>query len=259
MEGGRLDHGARLRLARPDPDQRRARAAERRRAGLADQHGRGAAPARPAGARPRQREHRHPAARGRAGAPPAAPIRWLGQPIAALSELQRVLVVGSFLRKDHPLLRPAPAPGGEEGRQGDEPARAARRLADADGPEPRSPRRAAGCRRSPTSPPQVGAAKGVAAPAEGKPSDDAKAIAAALAGGTRKAILLGNAAAAASRRCRDRAARPLDRRADRRQLRLAGRRRQRGRRPAGRLRSRARAARAPRACSAARRRSRPAS
>ena len=54
-------------VARPDPDHRRARAAERRRAGLADQHGRGAVPARPAGARPRQREHRHPAARSRAG------------------------------------------------------------------------------------------------------------------------------------------------------------------------------------------------
>ncbi len=31
-------------------------------------------------------------------------VRWLGTSIASLSTLQRVLVVGSFLRKDHPLL-----------------------------------------------------------------------------------------------------------------------------------------------------------
>src|SRR5699024_5828951 len=31
-------------------------------------------------------------------------IPWLGMPIAELSELDRVLVVGSFLRKDHPLM-----------------------------------------------------------------------------------------------------------------------------------------------------------
>ena len=30
--------------------------------------------------------------------------RWLGMPIASLSTLQRVLVVGSNLRKDHPLF-----------------------------------------------------------------------------------------------------------------------------------------------------------
>ncbi|HZE91271.1 MAG TPA: NADH-quinone oxidoreductase subunit NuoG, partial [Rhizobacter sp.] len=31
-------------------------------------------------------------------------VRWLGRSIASLSALQRVLVVGSFLRKDHPLF-----------------------------------------------------------------------------------------------------------------------------------------------------------
>jgi NADH-quinone oxidoreductase subunit G len=31
-------------------------------------------------------------------------VRWLGTSIASLSQLQRVLVVGSFLRKDHPLF-----------------------------------------------------------------------------------------------------------------------------------------------------------
>ncbi len=34
----------------------------------------------------------------------SAAVRWLGMPIAALSQLQHVLVVGSFLRKDHPLF-----------------------------------------------------------------------------------------------------------------------------------------------------------
>ena len=35
---------------------------------------------------------------------PAEGVRWLGMPIAALSDLQSVLVVGSNLRKDHPLF-----------------------------------------------------------------------------------------------------------------------------------------------------------
>ncbi|MDO9359381.1 MAG: NADH-quinone oxidoreductase subunit NuoG [Polaromonas sp.] len=35
---------------------------------------------------------------------PAAGVRWLGTSIASLSELQRVLVIGSNLRKDHPLF-----------------------------------------------------------------------------------------------------------------------------------------------------------
>jgi NADH-quinone oxidoreductase subunit G len=47
-------------------------------------------------------------------------VRWLGTSIASLSTLQRVLVVGSFLRKDHPLLaqrlRQAVAELLEEGR-----------------------------------------------------------------------------------------------------------------------------------------------
>ncbi|MCC6870328.1 MAG: NADH-quinone oxidoreductase subunit G [Burkholderiales bacterium] len=34
----------------------------------------------------------------------AAGIRWLGMPVAQVSKLERVLVVGSFLRKDHPLV-----------------------------------------------------------------------------------------------------------------------------------------------------------
>jgi NADH-quinone oxidoreductase subunit G len=37
-------------------------------------------------------------------AAPAGFARWLGMPVAALSTLDRALVVGSFLRKDHPLF-----------------------------------------------------------------------------------------------------------------------------------------------------------
>jgi NADH-quinone oxidoreductase subunit G len=35
---------------------------------------------------------------------PAGQARWLGMPIAALSQVDRALVIGSFLRKDHPLF-----------------------------------------------------------------------------------------------------------------------------------------------------------
>jgi NADH dehydrogenase/NADH:ubiquinone oxidoreductase subunit G len=35
---------------------------------------------------------------------PPGQARWLGRAIASLSRLDAVLVVGSFLRKDHPLL-----------------------------------------------------------------------------------------------------------------------------------------------------------
>jgi len=39
-----------------------------------------------------------------ANAAPAGRARWLGLPIAGLSQLDRVFVIGSFLRKDHPLF-----------------------------------------------------------------------------------------------------------------------------------------------------------
>ena len=41
---------------------------------------------------------------------------WLGMPIADLDSLDRALVIGSFLRKDHPLARAAAAPRGAQGR-----------------------------------------------------------------------------------------------------------------------------------------------
>jgi NADH-quinone oxidoreductase subunit G len=52
----------------------------------------------------------------------AGGVRWLGMPIAELSTLDRVLVVGSFLRKDHPLfaqrLRQAARRGAQVSRLG---------------------------------------------------------------------------------------------------------------------------------------------
>ncbi len=130
---------------------------------------------------------------------PAQAVRWLGASIASLSLLQRVLVVGSNLRKDHPLfaqrIRQSVRQGcalstinstaelttaeawampivnvmlGNSGSW-------AQSLADVAA--------------------AIAADKGVTAPAVGQATDTAKAIAKSLVGGERKAILLGNAAA----------------------------------------------------------------
>ena len=80
---------------------RRGRAARtRRRARLAARDARGAVPARASSAAAdfRLRQSDFSADGKRAGIP------WLGMKIAELGELDRVLVVGSFLRKDHPLI-----------------------------------------------------------------------------------------------------------------------------------------------------------
>ncbi len=130
---------------------------------------------------------------------PAQAVRWLGTSIASLSQLQRVLVVGSNLRKDHPLfaqrIRQSVRQGcalstinstaelttaqawampivnvmlGNSGSW-------AQSLADVAA--------------------AIAADKGVTVPAVGQATDTAKAIAKSLLGGERKAILLGNAAA----------------------------------------------------------------
>ncbi|MDI9331904.1 MAG: NADH-quinone oxidoreductase subunit NuoG [Alphaproteobacteria bacterium] len=121
--------------------------------------------------------------------------RWLGTSIAALSNLQSILVVGSNLRKDHPLLaqrvRQSVRKGAQLARLNDReqdwampvahnliaPASAwVQALADVAA--------------------AVAAAKGVSAPVAGNAqSAPAQAIAQALLAGERKAILLGNAAA----------------------------------------------------------------
>ena len=126
----------------------------------------------------------------------------------SLSELQRVLVVGSFLRKDHPLFAQRMRQAAKKGAK----VMSVHALRD-DWLMPMGPSIAA----APSGWPQAladdrrrdrHAAKGVAAPADRrKPNDEAKAIAAALASGERKAVLLGNAAAPAPRRRRARAPR----------------------------------------------------
>ncbi len=126
-------------------------------------------------------------------------VRWLGTSIASLSTLQRVLIVGSNLRKDHPLfaqrIRQAARKGcvvsainsATELNTNDAwampiansmmtgPDAWAQSLADVAS--------------------AIGLEKGIAAPAAGQATDAAKAVAKSLSGGDRKAILLGNAAA----------------------------------------------------------------
>jgi NADH-quinone oxidoreductase subunit G len=120
-------------------------------------------------------------------------VRWLGMPIAELTQLQRVLVVGSNLRKDHPLfaqrIRQAVRHGAQVSRID---ARASdwampvahSRLVDATGWTQALADVATA----------VAVEKDVTAPATGTASDAATAIARSLLGGERKAILLGNAA-----------------------------------------------------------------
>jgi NADH-quinone oxidoreductase subunit G len=120
--------------------------------------------------------------------------QWLGTSIASLSKLDRVFVVGSFLRKDHPLfaqrIRQAARHGARvaslsataddwampvAARITAAPAEWAQALADVAG--------------------YVASARGISAPAPGHESKAAEAVAQALLSGERKAILLGNAAA----------------------------------------------------------------
>lgn len=121
-------------------------------------------------------------------------VRYLGTSIASLSTLQRVLVVGSNLRKDHPLfaqrIRQAVRKGASVSTINSlvhdwampvahtvtvPAAQWAQALADVAV--------------------AIALEKGVSAPASGNASDAAKAIAKSLLGGERKAVLLGNAAA----------------------------------------------------------------
>ena len=127
-------------------------------------------------------------------APAGAAVRWLGRSIASLADLHRVLVVGSFLRKDHPLFAQRLRQAAKKGAK----VMSLHALRD-DWLMTMGPSLAV----APSAWPQtladiaahVAAAKGVSAPAPGRQSDDAKAIATALLSGERKAVLLGNAAA----------------------------------------------------------------
>jgi len=120
-------------------------------------------------------------------------VRWLGTSIASLSDLQTVLVVGSNLRKDHPLFAQRIRQAAKKGAQvfalnsqvydwampvqasvvvAQDWAQALADIASA-----------------------VAQVKGVQAPVAAQSNAEADAIAQALLTGERKAVLLGNAAA----------------------------------------------------------------
>lgn len=121
-------------------------------------------------------------------------VRWLGTSIASLSTLQRALVVGSNLRKEHPLfalrVRAAVRSGAQVSvihhREDDWAMGIAGRITVPAGQWVQALADIATA---------IGNEKGTKAPLQGNATDDAKAIAASLLSGERKAILLGNAAA----------------------------------------------------------------
>jgi NADH-quinone oxidoreductase subunit G len=124
----------------------------------------------------------------------AGRARWLGLPIAELSTLQRVLVVGSNLRKDHPLfaqrLRQAVRHGGQlSALVATEPDWAIKLKHTLLSDSREWVAALAGIAAA------VAAEKGISAPVAAEVSDGHRAIAASLLGGERKAVLLGNAAA----------------------------------------------------------------
>ncbi len=124
----------------------------------------------------------------------AGQARWLGRPVAELSLLQRVLVVGSNLRKDHPLfaqrIRQAVRKGGQVNvlnAQAQDWAMPLKNVLLADSSVWVSV--LAGIAAA------VAAEAGVQSPVAGSVTDEARAVAKSLLGGEHKAILLGNAAA----------------------------------------------------------------
>jgi len=131
-------------------------------------------------------------------------VQWLGTSIASLTTLQRVLVVGSNLRKDHPLFAQRIRQAARHGAQVNAIASAAQKaqawalpvannvVTDASGWAQALADVAAA----------IAAEKGVAAPVSvntasgvGNATAQAQAIAKSLLGGERKAVLLGNGAA----------------------------------------------------------------
>ena len=126
-------------------------------------------------------------------------VRYLGTSIASLTQLQRVLVVGSNLRKDHPLFAQRIRQAQRHGAQVNAiTSKALFNAADAwampvahaDVQEA-----SAWAQSLANVAAAVAAEKGVSAPAQGQATPEAQAIAKSLLGGERKAVLLGNAAA----------------------------------------------------------------
>ena len=120
-------------------------------------------------------------------------VRWLGMPIAALSELQSVLVVGSYLRKDHPLfaarIRQAQRKGAQVFSINSQERDWAIPKTDITLPAGQWGVALAQIAAA------VAQAKGIAAPVTAQADEAAKAVAASLLQGERKGVLLGNAAA----------------------------------------------------------------
>jgi NADH-quinone oxidoreductase subunit G len=120
--------------------------------------------------------------------------RWLGTSIASLSQLERALFIGSFLRKDHPLfaqrLRQAVKRGGRvhsvHAVHDDWAMPIASTMTAAPGAWIGALAAIASA---------VASAKGVMPPVKIEPTTEARAIADSLLSGERKAIFLGNAAA----------------------------------------------------------------
>jgi NADH-quinone oxidoreductase subunit G len=126
----------------------------------------------------------------------AAPegVRWLGTSIASLSTLQRALVIGSNLRKEHPLfalrVRSAVRNGAQVHVVHDAQNDWAMPVAGSTiVPAGQWVQALADIATA------IGAEKGGSAPVQGNATDAAKAAAKSLLSGERKAILLGNAAA----------------------------------------------------------------
>jgi NADH-quinone oxidoreductase subunit G len=121
-------------------------------------------------------------------------VRWLGTSIASLSTVQRVLVVGSNLRKDHPLfaqrIRQAARKGAQvnvvNSRVHDWALPVANTLVAESGVWVQALAQVAA---------SVAREKGVTSPWQVNTSVESDAIARSLLGGERKAVLLGNAAA----------------------------------------------------------------
>ena len=124
----------------------------------------------------------------------AGSARWLGTSIASLSTLQRAFVIGSFLRKDHPLLAQRLRQAARRGAK----IHSLQAVHD-DWAMPLATRFTAAPSGWADALAQVAAAvakaKGIAAPAPADAGVAAQKIAASLLSGERKVVLLGNAAA----------------------------------------------------------------
>ncbi len=124
----------------------------------------------------------------------ASGVRYLGTSVAALSELQRVLIIGSNLRKDHPLFAQRVRQAARVGCAVNVVSSAAVDWAMPIANSLQTPS-ASWVQALADIAAAVALEKGVSPPATGTATAVAQAIAKSLLSGERKAILLGNAAA----------------------------------------------------------------